>query len=394
MALTTLTDLDFSEKNVFARFDFNVPLADGKITDDTRIRQALPTIQHILDEGCNKLILCSHLGRPKGEPKQEFSLEPVATHLAELLEEEVLLTTTSIDCGMKDLLKLQKNRLFMLENIRFHKEETENDHQFAKKLGENIDIYVNDAFGTCHRKHASTYGITEFFPKAKAGGFLIEKEIQALDKILETPEKPFTAIVGGAKVSDKIKIIEKLLPKVDHLLIGGAMAYPFLKAQGKDVGKSLCSNEDISLAKRILAKKTAFKIKLPVDHVVSDSLEGNPQQIAGVNIPEQKMGLDIGQETAATFSRIISESKSVLWNGPMGLFEKEAFAVGTNQVAQAIANSNSYSLVGGGDSVSALNSSGLADKISHISTGGGASLKYIEEGSLPGIQALKFGVIS
>jgi phosphoglycerate kinase len=395
MALKTLEDLDFTDKTVFVRFDFNVPLDEKKhITDTTRIDLAIPTIEYLLNHDCKKLILCSHLGRPKGVRDDKFSLEPVATYLASKLDQEVLLTDSAVDCGMRDLLKLQKTKIFMLENIRFHKEETENDHNFAKTLAGYADIYVNDAFGTCHRKHASTYGITEFHPKTKACGFLIEKEIAALDKILESPTKPFVALVGGAKVADKIKMIEKLLPKVDKLLIGGAMAYPFLKAKNLEVGKSLCSSEDVSLARKILAKKTSGKIVLPVDHLVAGSPDEKASLREEPSIPENKMGLDIGPKTMSEYQSILKEAKTILWNGPMGFFEKEEFANGTYEMAKAIANSSAYSLVGGGDSVSALNKSGLADKISHVSTGGGASLQYIEEGSLPGIAALKFGVSS
>jgi len=391
MALKTLEDLEFTDKNVFVRFDFNVPLSEKReITDTTRIDLAIPTIQSLLEKGSRKLILCSHLGRPKGKKNADLSLEPVATYLASKLGEEVLLTDDAIDCGMRDLLKLQKSRIFMLENIRFYDEETKNDHNFAKELASHADIYINDAFGTCHREHASTYGMTEFFPHAKACGLLIQKEIAALDTILETPTKPFVALIGGAKVADKIKMIEKLLPQVDHLIIGGAMAYPFLKAQGKEVGKSLCGDEDVTLAKKILAKKTAQKILFPLDHVIA----ANPNSAAkiSIEIPADQMGLDIGPESISLFSQRIKNAKTIIWNGPMGLAEKKDFSQGTFSMAKAIADSDSYSLVGGGDSVSALNQSGLADKISHVSTGGGASLNYIEEGTLPGIKALKYGV--
>ena len=395
MALKHLDDLEFTDKNVFVRFDFNVPLSNKQeITDTTRIDQAIPTIETLLEKGSHKLILCSHLGRPKGQKQSKYSLEPVASYLASKLGEEVLLTDSAIDCGMRDLLKLQKTRIFLLENIRFYEDETQNNHNFAKELASYADIYINDAFGTCHRKHASTYEITKFFPKDKACGLLVQKEIAALDTILETPTKPFLALIGGAKISDKIKIIEKLLPKVDQLIIGGAMAYPFLKAQGHEVGKSLCEDEDVRLAKKILAKKTSQKILLPTDHLVANNPDSPAQSCPDVNISPDKMGLDIGPDSIKNFSSHIRNAKTILWNGPMGFFEKKDFALGTFSMAKAIAESDSYSLVGGGDSVIALNKSGLAEQISHVSTGGGASLKYIEEGSLPGIRALRFGISS
>ncbi|MBK22405.1 MAG: phosphoglycerate kinase [Halobacteriovorax sp.] len=393
MALKFVDELDLENKKVLARFDFNVPLSsDGKITDTTRVDLALPTIKYILEAGCDKLILMSHLGRPKGEVKKEFSLEPVATYLADQLGEDVVLTESATDRGIKTLLELNETKIILLENLRFHKEETENDHEFAKHLASYGDVYINDAFGTAHRKHASTYEINAFFKGNAAGGFLLKKEIDALSKIVNNPEKPFIAITGGAKVSDKIKIIESLLTSVDSLIVGGAMAYPFLKAKGYKVGKSLCSDEDVELAKKLLMHKSASKIMLPVDHIVSDDLEGNPETIKEVNIPDDKMGLDIGPETLAVYCNKIDGAKTLLWNGPMGLFENAHFSKGTLGIAQALSTDTGYTLVGGGDSVAAVKKSGLASKMDHVSTGGGASLEYIESGSLPGIQALKFGI--
>lgn len=397
MALQFIDSIDESQikdKKVLVRFDFNVPLnkETKEITDSTRIDYALETIKVILEKGASKLIMMSHLGRPKGERNEEFSLEPVATYLADKLGEEVTLTESCLDRGIKTLLSLNSNKIILLENLRFHKEETENDREFARKLSEYADVYVNDAFGAAHRKHASTYGINAFFKNRAYAGLLMKKEIEALTKITEKPETPFVAVVGGAKVSDKIKIIERLLSNVSNLLIGGAMAYPFLKAKGNEVGISLCSDEDVRLAKKILSQKTAHKIVLPIDHLGSTEFGGKPQLIDKVGIPNDLMGLDIGEQTSAKYSQILSGAKTILWNGPMGIFENEDYAGGTLSIAKALSESDAYTLVGGGDSVSAVNKSGLADKMSHVSTGGGASLEFIEKGSLPGISALKFGV--
>lgn len=394
MALTFVDQMDLNNKRVVARFDFNVPLNDkGEITDTTRVDKALPTIKYILENGAKSLVLMSHLGRPKGEPKPEFSLEPVATYLAEKLGQDVVLTESCKDKGIKTLLDLPKTKVVLLQNLRFHKEETENDPEFAKILSSYGEIYVNDAFGAAHRKHASTYGINAYFSRRACGGFLMKAEVEALQKVVDKPAHPFIAIVGGAKVSDKIKIIEALLTEVDGLLIGGAMAYPFLKAQGHEVGTSLCSDEDVKLAKKILSQKTASKIILPCDHVVSAEFGGTPESNDDVNIPEGKMGLDIGPKTQAVYGEKLSTAKTVLWNGPMGLFENENYAKGTFHIAKVLSELNdAFTLVGGGDSVSAVNKSGLASKMSHVSTGGGASLEFIENGSLPGVQALKFGL--
>ena len=395
MALNYIDQADLSGKVVIARFDFNVPLNKedrSEITDTTRIDNALETINYILSNGAKKLILMSHLGRPKGERNMDFTLEPVATYLASKLGEDVILSESCTDRGIKTLLGLNESKVILLENLRFHAEETSNDRDFAKTLANYADIYVNDAFGAAHRKHASTYGINEFFKNKAYAGFLIKNELQALEKVVGNAQKPFVAIVGGAKVSDKIKIIEKLLRSVDSLLIGGAMAYPFLKAKGLNVGKSLCTDEDVSLAKRILNDKTSHKIILPVDHITSKDFGGMPELVNQEEIPEDFMGLDIGPRTRELYEAKIKEAKTVLWNGPMGLFENKDFAEGSFSIAKALAESNAFTLIGGGDSVSAVNQSGLSSKMSHISTGGGASLECIENGSLPGIQALKFGV--
>lgn len=396
MAWNTLAQAEIKDKKVLARFDFNVPLDGAEILDSTRIDRCLETIQHFLNSGAKKIILMSHLGRPKGKKVKEFSLEPIATYLAEKLSEDVTLTESALDSGIKTLLTLPATKIILLENLRFHPEEEKNDPDFAKALSSYGDIYVNDAFGSCHRMHASTHRVVEFFGHKNCFmGPLVESEISALNEVLEKPKKPFVAIVGGAKVSDKIKIINRLLPQVDQLLIGGAMAYPFLVAKGIEVGKSLCLQDDIKLAKMILNGSGSQKIRLPLDHLVSDSIDGEASQTSSQEISTEMMGLDIGEKTIREYSSLISQAQTILWNGPMGMFEKSQFAKGTFALAQAISeNSECYSLVGGGDSVSAINKSGLADKISHISTGGGASLEFIEEGNLPGISALKFGVHS
>lgn len=390
MALTYIDQVDLKDKKVLARFDFNVPLKNGVIKDTSRIDLAIPTIQYLLDHKVKKIILMSHLGRPDGVTP-ELSLEPVANYLAEKLGEEVVLSESAIDGGVKELLTLKKIKIVLLENIRFFKEETKNDPEFCRKLSEYADIYLNDAFGAAHRKHASTYGLNAYFPKKSYAGFLIRKELEALDKIVHNPAKPFVAILGGAKVKDKIKTIEKLLVSVDKLLIGGAMAYPFLKAKGTQIGKSLCDDEDLKLAEKILKMDRGNKITLPIDHIVSSDPSGTPST-SDLNIDANMMGLDIGPKTIDLYQNHITEAKTVFWNGPMGLFENENFAKGSYAIAEAMANSKGFTLVGGGDSVRAINQSGFADKVSHISTGGGASLEYIEQGSLVGINALKFGV--
>ena len=398
MALKYITDESFKalakDKKVLARFDFNVPM-DKKdptlIADTTRIDEAIETIKAILDAGAKKVILMSHFGRPKGKIDMQYSLEPVATYLAHKLGMEVTLTETALDRGIKTLLGLNESKIILLQNLRFHPEEEENDREFARILSTYGDVFVFDAFGAAHRKHASTYEINAFFKNKAYGGLLLKREVESLDRVVKDPVKPFVAIVGGAKVSDKIKIIEALLVSVDKLLIGGAMAYPFLKAQGHEVGKSLCSPEDVILAKRILGMPSKNKIVLPSDHIASKTFGGEPVDVGQVNIAEDLIGLDVGPSTTAHFNDYLATAKTVLWNGPMGLFENPAYAKGTLGIAKTLAGlKDAFTLVGGGDSVNAVNQSGLADKMSHISTGGGASLEYIENGTLPGIQALKY----
>jgi phosphoglycerate kinase len=400
MALKFITDESFAplarDKKVLARFDFNVPVDKkdpSKISDTTRVDEALETIKAILETKPKKLILMSHFGRPKGKVDPVYSLEPVAKYLAEKLGMEVLLTETALDRGIKTMLSLNEPKIIMLQNLRYHPEEEGNDREFARILSTYGDVFVFDAFGAAHRKHASTYEVNAFFKNKAYGGLLLKREVESLDRVVKDPAKPFVAIVGGAKVSDKIKIIEALLISVDKLLIGGAMAYPFLKAQGHSVGTSLCSDEDVSLAKRILGMPSKNKIVLPVDHLASATFGGDPVDVSTVAIPEGMMGLDIGPSTQALFSSHLGSAKTVLWNGPMGLFENATYAKGTMNIAKTLSElSGAFTLIGGGDSVAAVNASGLASKMSHISTGGGASLEYIENGTLPGIQALRFGI--
>jgi phosphoglycerate kinase len=399
MALKFITDESFTtnakDKKILVRFDFNVPMDKNDptvIADTTRIDEAVETILAILELKPKKIILMSHFGRPQGKADPKYSLEPVAKYLAAKLGQEVLLTETALDRGIKTLLNLNESKIILLQNLRFHPEEENNDRDFARTLSTYGDLFVFDAFGAAHRKHASTYEINAFFKNKAFGGLLLKREIEALDKVVNDPQRPFVALVGGAKVSDKIKIIDMLLVSVDKLLIGGAMAYPFLKAQGHEVGNSLCSDEDVLLAKRILGTPSKGKIVLPCDHVVSSTFGGAPENIGQTNIPDGKIGLDIGESTLRNFTDHLNSAKTVLWNGPMGLFENPSFAKGTLGVAKVLASLKAFTLVGGGDSVNAVKMSGLSSKMSHISTGGGASLEYIESGSLPGIQALKFGI--
>ena len=396
MQLKHLQDADLKGKKVLARFDFNVPLTKTEpreITDPSRIDMAIPTIRLMLEKGASKITLISHLGRPDGQPNPKYSLEPVATYLAQKLGIDVILSESAIDNGVKNLLQLPETKIVLLENIRFLPGEEKNDMELAEKLAQYGDVYVNDAFGAAHRKHASTYAINAFFKNRAYAGLLMKKEIDSLGALLEKPKKPFIAIIGGAKVSDKIKTIEKMMVMVDTLLIGGAMAYPFLKAKGASVGKSLCSDEDVTLAKQLLSQDKGGKIQLPKDHIVSESLDGSGSINDGVSIREGFMGLDIGPETIRSYKDHIKTAKTIFWNGPMGLFESPSFAKGTMEMAKAIANNEgAFSVVGGGDSVAAVQKSGEAEKFSHVSSGGGASLEYIERGELPGVQALKLGV--
>ncbi|MCY1045584.1 phosphoglycerate kinase [Corallococcus sp. bb12-1] len=391
-----IDDLQLTGKRVFIRVDFNVPMDGRRVTDDTRIREALPTIKRALEMG-GKVILASHLGRPKG-PDPKLSLEPVAAELVKLLggKHEVILTDDCVGDGVKKQVKeLKEGQVVLLENLRFHKEEEANDEAFSRELAALADVYVNDAFGTAHRAHASTAGMVPFV-KEKAAGFLMRKEIEYLgDKVLKNPAKPFVAILGGSKVSDKIKVIESLLPKVDALLVGGAMAYTFLKAQGIEVGKSRVEEGDkLALAAKLLdtAKRLKTPLVLPIDHIVgtgptADSVaKETPDQV----IPADMMGLDIGPKTRAMFTQRIRDAKTVVWNGPMGVFEVAKFAEGTKSVAVAMSiNTQATTVIGGGDSAAAVEQMGYADKMSHVSTGGGASLEFLEGKELPGIKALE-----
>jgi len=389
----SIRDLDLSGKRVFIRVDFNVPIKNGVIGDDTRVKSSLPTITYALDKGAT-VILASHLGRPKGKPAPEFSLRPVAGHLSTLLGRPVVFAEDCVgEPARKAVADAQAgSKVVLLENLRFHAEEEKNDPAFARQLAELADLYVDDAFGSAHRAHASVEGIIKFLPKA-AAGLLMEKELQYLGHAVESPERPFVAILGGAKVSDKIEVIENMLSKVDALLIGGAMAYTFFKAQGLPVGKSLVEDDRLDSARSILAtaKSRGVRLELPVDHVVAPKLEaGAPTEVLAVTDPAigDRMGLDIGPQTAATYAGVLAGAKTVVWNGPMGVFEIDEFAKGTLAVAQAVAHVKGTTVIGGGDSVAAVHAAGVADKISHISTGGGASLEFLEGKKLPGVEAL------
>ena len=400
MAKLSIRDLDLKHKRVFIRVDFNVPLDEhGNVTDDTRIVETMPTIDYALQHRAH-VILASHLGRPKGKANPKYSLRPVAERLRILLDK-----TKSRDCNVgfcpdcvgweaeEMVKKLEPGQVLLLENLRFHPEEEANDENFAKQLAKLTELYVNDAFGAAHRAHASTVGITKFVSKS-AAGLLLEKELQYLGKVLANPEHPFIAILGGAKVSDKIEVIRNLMPKVDALLIGGAMAYTFMKAQGRGVGKSVVEDDKLDLARQLLAeaKSKGLTFLLPADEVVADKIDPAAQATvvdAAQPIPTAKMGLDIGPKTRQLYAAEIAKAKTILWNGPMGVFEVAPFAPGTIAVAEAIAkNRGATSIVGGGDSVAAVHQAGVADKITHISTGGGASLEFLEGKKLPGVEAL------
>jgi phosphoglycerate kinase len=385
MAKKTVADVDVKGKRVLARVDFNVPLEGSTITDDRRIAQALPTIKSVVDRG-GKLILMSHLGRPKGGPEPKYSLKPAADRLGELLGKPVTFLHDCIGPEVEKVVaEMKDGDVVLLENLRFHKEEEKNDPNFAKQLAKLGDVYVNDAFGTAHREHASTFGVPQAMQgKPRVVGFLIQKELKFLGEAVTSPKRPFVAIMGGAKVSDKISVIEKLLEKADTLLIGGAMAYTFFLAQGKQVGKSLVEKDKVDLAKDLLARH-GTKIKLPVDTVISDKMSDDAvTRVVEGNIPADMEGFDIGPKTAALYAAEIAKAKTLIWNGPMGVFEKKPFAAGTKAVAQAVADvtqkSGAVTVIGGGDSAAAVEQMSLSDKVSHVSTGGGASLEFLENG--------------
>ena len=387
----SVKDIDVKGRVVFCRVDFNVPMKDGKVTDDTRIRAALPTIQYLTEQGA-KVLLASHLGRPKGQVSEELRLTPVAARLGELIGKEVKTADEAYGDAVKaQISEMKDGDILVLENVRFYPGEEKNDPELSKAFADLADVYVNDAFGAAHRAHASTAGIAEHLPAV--AGFLMEKELEVLGKALSNPERPFTAIIGGAKVKDKIGVIESLLEKVDNLIIGGGLAYTFVKALGHEVGKSLLEEDKIELAKSFMdrSKEKGVNFYMPTDVLVADdfSNDANTKIVPVSEIPSDWEALDIGEETRKTYADVIKNSKLVVWNGPMGVFEIDAFAKGTRAVAEALAEANdTYSVIGGGDSAAAVEKFGLADKMSHISTGGGASLEFMEGKELPGVKAL------
>lgn len=391
MAVQTIKDIDLKHKRVLMRADFNVPLKEGKITDDTRIRAAMPTIRYILKQEGTCLILMSHLGRPKGKAVPEMSLSPVADRLGELLGKKVKMAPDCVGDEVEKMAELGPGEVMLLENLRFHGEEEKNDAEFSKKLASLGDVFVNDAFGTAHRAHASTEGITKFLPSV--AGFLIEKEVMFFEPLITDPEQPFIAIIGGAKVSSKIEVLETLIPKCRTLIIGGGMAYTFLKVQGHDIGKSLLEEEYLKTAGNLLeqAKSAGKQIILPIDHVVGSefSESAEPELVDAVDVPGGKIAMDIGPKTLEKIKEAVEGAKSLVWNGPLGVFEFEAFSKGTLETAKLVANCKGTTVVGGGDSVAAVNKFDLADKIDHVSTGGGASLEFLEGKTLPGIAALR-----
>ncbi|MFB7159948.1 phosphoglycerate kinase [Lysinibacillus sp. NPDC056232] len=386
----TMKDIDVKGKRVFVRVDFNVPMADGAITDETRIRAAIPTIEYLVEQGA-KVILASHLGRPKGEVKEDMRLTAVGVRLAELIGKPVTKLDESIGQEVEEAVaNMQNGAIILLENVRFHAGEEKNDAALAEQFAKLADVYVNDAFGAAHRAHASTEGIAKHVPAVS--GFLMQKELDVLGKALSKPEHPFTAIIGGAKVKDKIGVIESLLEKVDHLIIGGGLSFTFIKAQGYDIGKSLLEEDKIDLAKSFIekAKAKGVQLHMPIDAVVANEFSKDAEtNIVDVDaIPADWMGLDIGPKTAANYAEVIKNSKLIIWNGPMGVFEMDKFANGTKTVADAMATTTGYTVIGGGDSAAAVEKFEVADKMNHISTGGGASLELMEGKELPGIVAL------
>jgi 3-phosphoglycerate kinase len=392
MAKKIVADVDVKGKRVIMRVDFNVPLKDGVITDDRRIAQALPTIKSVVDRG-GKLVLMSHLGRPKAGPEAKFSLKPTAERLSKLLGKPVTMAPDCIGPEVERLVAAMKDGdVVVLENVRFHKEEEKNDPNFAAQLAKLGDIYVNDAFGTAHREHASTFGAAQCLSgKPRVIGYLIQKELKFLGDAVTNPTRPFVAILGGAKVSDKIQVIENLLGKADLLLVGGAMAYTFFLAQGKTIGGSLVEKDQVELAKSLIAK-AGKKLMLPVDTVVADGFDSTDTTVVEGNIPEGKSGFDIGPKTREMFKAEIAKAKTVIWNGPMGVFEKPQFASGTKAIADAVVEATqkngAVTIIGGGDSAAAIEQAGLSDKVSHVSTGGGASLEYLENGHFSTIDIL------
>lgn len=387
----SVKDIELKGKTVFCRVDFNVPMKEGQVTDDTRIRAALPTIQYLIDQGA-KVLLASHLGRPKGQVVEEMRLTPVAKRLSELLEKDVKKADEAYGDTVKaEVANMNEGEVLLLENVRFYAGEEKNDPELAKSFAELADVYVNDAFGAAHRAHASTEGIAHHLPAVS--GLLMEKELDVLGKALSNPERPFTAIIGGAKVKDKIGVIDNLLEKVDNLIIGGGLAYTFIKAQGHEIGQSLLEEDKIEMAKEFIkkAEEKGVKFYMPVDAVIADefSENANSKVVPIEEIPADWQALDIGPKTAELYSSVIQESKLVIWNGPMGVFEMTKFAAGTRAVAEALAEANdTYSVIGGGDSAAAVEKFHLADRMSHISTGGGASLEFMEGKALPGVVAL------
>ena len=390
MAKLTLKDVDLRNKRVLVRADFNVPQdASLNITDDTRIRATIPTLKYILEHGAKKLVLMSHLGRPEGKVVAKYSLKPVARRLKELLGQDVLFLSDCVGSNIKSDIDKSSEKVVLLENLRFHAEEEANDATFAKQLAFLADIFVNDAFGTAHRAHASTEGVTHFLQSV--AGLLLEKEIKYLGDAVGNPQEPFMVILGGAKVSDKIGVIENLLPKCDAIIVGGGMAYTFLKAQGKQIGNSKLEKEKLDLAKSILdkARKLNKEILLPIDNVVVDNIDaGAKTEIVGENIPDGKIAVDIGPKTIKLFEDKLKSAKTIVWNGPVGIFEMDAFSKGTQELANFIGSLKCISIIGGGDTAAAIAKFKLEDKMSHISTGGGASLEFLEGKSLPGIAAL------